>query len=141
MKKRNLVIAYVYSKSDDSFALFDMPDNHPSGATVNSFGGRVEHGETSEEAIIRETMEEVGYKVNSDSLHQVATVPISTEFFGEVHMNVYVIVTNKRKPALKGGEWKKSPEWTSLKDFPWEDLPPNNKQWLEPVLAGFIDNL
>ncbi|RLA57902.1 MAG: hypothetical protein DRQ78_12885 [Epsilonproteobacteria bacterium] len=137
---RDLVVGYAYCKTDKTIALFEMPENHPSGAIINSFGGRIEEDETPEEAIIRECKEEVGYAINKKNVHLVAKGHVNTEFFGNVKLYIAIVYINKRKPAMNKGEWCKKPKWYYLDKIPWDKLPPDSDPFLKGVFRRVLND-
>jgi len=137
---KDLVVGYAYCKTDKTVALFEMPENHPSGAIINSFGGRIEENETPEEAIIRECKEEVGYTANKKNVHLVAKGHINSDFFGNVKLFVAVIYINKRKPAMNKGEWNQKPKWYYLNKIPWDKLPPDSDPFLKTVFKRVLND-
>jgi 8-oxo-dGTP diphosphatase len=98
---------------------------------INGPGGRIEPGETSREAAIRETREELGIEALSPelrgelhfqfldgySLH--CSVFVSTEFVGQPIETVEAV-----------------PLWTPLDAIPYEEMWADDICWLPRVLAG-----
>lgn len=62
MKKITQVVAALIRK-DNKFMIFQRPSNKTRAFQWEFVGGKVEEGETLEEGLIRECMEEIGVKV------------------------------------------------------------------------------
>lgn len=81
------------------------------------FGGGLKHGETSEEAVYRETFEELNYKLKSPKL------VLEQDFVEgnlEGHLYIYVELFEKKKSSLKllegqGWGWYNKSEICNLK--------------------------
>ena len=117
-----------------------MPEDHPVGCNYNGFGGKIEMPETHIEAFVREAKEEVDLEVKEENVDVVASIPLSSDYFGSITLYVGIHNAGKRKPAMKGGEFKTKPRWLRIEEFPWDDLPPGNEVWLKPILQGYSDN-
>jgi 8-oxo-dGTP diphosphatase len=92
-------------------------------------GGRIEEGETPEEAAVRETIDETGYTVKSLKLISERKNP---------HFDYYIYYVSgeldptRIRPAVEVHEVEKS-KWVDpkdLKDYFTTDLDPNVAMWL-----------
>ncbi|MCU1482951.1 MAG: hypothetical protein JWQ19_3737 [Subtercola sp.] len=98
-------------------------------------GGKVEHGESPLEAIVREVAEETGIRVPPSSLREVGRLEYEFPFRSAWSQNSTVFV---------GEEWSGSPdvsdelapEWFALDELPLEEMWHDARFWLPRVLAG-----
>lgn len=98
---------------------------------INGPGGRVEPGETSLEAAVRETREELGI------------VAVSPELRGELHFQFvdgYSLHCSVFVSADYIGEARETAEaiplWTPLDAIPYEEMWADDIRWLPDLLAG-----
>lgn len=100
----------------------------------NGVGGKVEEKETPEEAMIRETQEEI------------SVTPIEYEKIGIIRFVEYIkeeLITNdmhlyiatKWQGVPKESE-EMQPKWFSINNLPWEEMFSDDKYWLPLVLKG-----
>lgn len=99
----------------------------------NGFGGKVEAGETIEEAAVRETQEECGVliqKMEHVGIHEF-------EFFdkrGEVlEVSVFRVDEWSGEP-VETEEMR--PEWFTFSDIPYEEMWADDVYWLPLLLQG-----
>ena len=102
----------------------------------NGTGGKLDDGETVEQAAVRETEEEIMVRVKS--LEKVAIlefrfldVPQEKDWDQDVH--VYVSGSWEGEP--KETEEMK-PRWFGINDIPYDSMWEDDKHWLPKVLAG-----
>lgn len=98
----------------------------------NGVGGKVERGETIEEAAKREIMEEVG--VEALELEYAGVL----EFYStnrEPDWIVHVYRCTKFRGEPKASDEGK-PRWFSLDSIPYSEMWEDDKLWLEHVLRG-----
>lgn len=100
----------------------------------NGVGGKVEVGETIEEAMIRETKEEIG--IVPIDYTQRATIYFDEYVKGEqmqVVMNLFV-AKDFEGQLQESDEMR--PEWFALDNIPFEKMFPDDKLWLPILLEG-----
>ena len=104
----------------------------------NGFGGRLEPGETIEQAAVRELAEEAGVRIDIDSLKKVAEltfefsgVPKEKDWDQVVH--VYVVRQWKGEPT-ESDEMR--PAWFPLENIPYSQMWPDDSYWLPHILKG-----
>lgn len=98
----------------------------------NGFGGKVEQGETIEEAAKRETIEESGIKVQDLEKFGVVNFTFEgNEDILEVHF--FEIKDYSGEPA-ETEEMK--PKWFDFKDIPLDDMWPDDKFWMPLFLKN-----
>lgn len=103
----------------------------------NGVGGKLNDGETAEQAAIRETEEEIGVKVKN--LNHIATldfyfplVPADKNWNQQVM--VYFAQTWDGEPA-ESEEMR--PEWFNIGKLPLDEMWPDDRYWLPAALAGY----
>jgi len=98
---------------------------------LNAPGGKVERGETPEEAAIREVREEVGVEVKDLEFMGVL------EFVnnGSIHSHCYVFISRSFDGVPKETE-EARPVWVSADSLPYSKMWEDDKLWLPLVLKG-----
>lgn len=99
----------------------------------NGVGGKLEAGEKVEEAVTRETQEEIG--VTPVSFKQVATLDFYFPSKPEWSQQVLVFLINKWKGEAVETE-EMAPKWFNRYDIPFESMWGDDKHWLPLVLEG-----
>jgi 8-oxo-dGTP diphosphatase/2-hydroxy-dATP diphosphatase len=98
----------------------------------NGFGGKVEKGETTEEAIRREVFEEASIDVTDARKVGI----IEFEFQGDPQiLEVHIFRAEKFVGEPTEGEEMK-PQWFAVKDIPLEKMWPDDKYWIPMFLEG-----
>lgn len=100
----------------------------------NGVGGKVEGSETIEQAMIRETQEEIG--VTPTIFEKVADIRFDEYFKGEptlMHVHVFM-ATEWRGEASESEEM--APKWFSSNEIPYNDMWPDDPYWLPQVIEG-----
>lgn len=100
----------------------------------NGVGGKIEPDETIEQALIRETQEEIS--VTPIKYHQVAEL----DFYGGSdiegwRMYCYVYFSNSWIGTPTESE-EMIPEWFKTSDIPYDKMWQDDKYWLPKVLIG-----
>jgi len=100
----------------------------------NGVGGKVEGTETVEQAMVRETREEIG--VIPTVFEQVGEIRFDEFFKGEpALMHVHVFQASEWEGEPQESE-EMAPKWFSLEDIPYEDMWSDDPYWLPAVLEG-----
>ena len=99
----------------------------------NGVGGKVEEGETIEEAAIRETFEEINVKVLD--LKKVAELDFIFSKKTEWNQKVFAFLSEKWEGEPTESE-EMDPEWFSVKDIPFDLMWPDDIFWLPKVLEN-----
>lgn len=100
----------------------------------NGVGGKVEDGETIEQAMVRESQEEIG--VTPTSYEKVADIRFDEYFKGEpILMHVHVFIADAwRGEPIETEEMR--PQWFITTELPYETMWSDDQYWLPAVLAG-----
>ena len=100
----------------------------------NGFGGKVEEGESIEEAAIRELWEESGLRAEVDHLEKRCEHDF--EFKDDpVIMNVHVYALSEFSGEPQETE-EMRPKWFHKNDIPYDEMWDDDKYWLQHFLEG-----
>nr|XP_027213609.1 7,8-dihydro-8-oxoguanine triphosphatase-like [Penaeus vannamei] len=100
----------------------------------NGFGGKVEPGETPEQAAIRETKEEAGVDLSVGAVEKVGELEFTFE--GEdilMHVMVYASGSYQGTPA-ESEEMR--PSWFPVSSLPFAQMWPDDRFWFPLLLRG-----
>ncbi len=98
----------------------------------NGFGGKVEEGETIEQAALRELKEEVG--INDGQLNKVGILEFSFENDDKVlEVHVFKLLDFLREP-VETEEMK--PKWFLMSVVPFTQMWPDDEYWFPFLLSG-----
>lgn len=100
----------------------------------NGVGGKIEKGESIEEALVRECQEEVG--VTPQTWKQVAELDFVQDATTDPwHMYVHAYISNEWVGNPSESE-EMRPEWFPLDKIPYTEMWDDDQYWLPTVLAG-----
>ena len=100
----------------------------------NGVGGKIKQGETPEEAMIRETTEEIN--VTPIKYEKVGFIEFDEYYKGKkenVAFHLYFVTEWEGKPTESE---EMNPKWFNIKDIPYDKMLPDDKHWLPLVLEG-----
>lgn len=133
MEKRTINTTLAIIKNSDKILLGEKKRGFCKG-TLNSFGGKQDKGETIEEAMVRETVEEVGIKPTE--FEQVAFIKFDANYKGErVFIDMYVYMVSKYTGKETETE-EMIPTWYNLNEIPYDKMLKDDRLWLPKVLNG-----
>jgi GDP-mannose pyrophosphatase NudK len=93
----------LYNTDLAEFILVEQYRYPTSGSTIEIIAGKVDDGETPEQAAVRELKEEVGYEITEDRLNKVVSIYPSPGYAQET-IHIYAAsVTNADKVSDGGG--------------------------------------
>lgn len=98
----------------------------------NGFGGKVQAGETIEQAAKREILEEAGIVVNK--MEKVGLIDFEFQGNPEI-LEVHVFRANDFE-GQPGESEEMSPTWYDVNEIPFEKMWPDDKYWFPLFLAG-----
>ena len=100
----------------------------------NGVGGKIKQGETPEEAMIRETAEEIN--VTPIKYEKVGFIEFDEYYKGKkenVGFHLFFVTEWKGEPTESE---EMNPKWFNIKDIPYDKMLPDDKHWLPLVLEG-----
>ncbi|MCK4525105.1 MAG: 8-oxo-dGTP diphosphatase [Candidatus Andersenbacteria bacterium] len=98
----------------------------------NGFGGKVEEGETIEEAAIREMREESGVEIKKMNKLGIAEF-IYQDGSGNMEVHIFYVKEFEGSP-VESEEMK--PKWFHVDEIPYDQMWPDDKYWLPMFLDG-----
>lgn len=136
MDKKLMTLFFVYN--DTHILLGEIKKNGVLNGRINGFGGKVEKGETIEDAAVRELGEEAGIipvdmKKRGELFFEFD--PDGNPFVGKPVLEVHVYCAKEFKgDPLETDEMR--PKWFLHSEIPFERMWPDDPHWLPMLLEG-----
>lgn len=129
MKKKILTLCIVHQHPK---VLLGMKKRGHGEGKWNGFGGKVEEGETIEEATRREMREESGVEVGE--INKLGVVEFCYQD-GSGNMEVHIFCAKEfTGNPMESDEMK--PKWFHIDEIPYNQMWPDDKYWLPLFLEG-----
>ena len=126
-------LTLLFILEDDS-VLLAMKKRGFGAGRWNGVGGKLDEGETIEEALVRECQEEIS--VTPTQYKKMAEILFDEHHNGErSQMQVHVYVCEAYEGEPKESE-EMAPEWYKLNELPFDEMWPDDPYWLPQVLDG-----
>lgn len=133
MDKKNINTTLVLIMKDNKILLARKKRGFAMGS-YNGIGGKQDPGETIEQAMIRETQEEIN--VTPINYSQVGLINFDMWYKGEpANLNLNIFICTKYEGEISETE-EMLPKWFNFKDIPFDEMLPDDKKWFPLVLEG-----
>ena len=129
MKK---ILTLAYLMKEDSACLALKKRGFGEG-NWNGYGGKIEEGESIEEAAIREIKEESGVEVETEDLTKVAVVEFIFKDGKHLEVHTYFVETWSGEP-VETEEMR--PAWFTFDTIPYEKMWADDHYWFPRALKG-----
>ncbi|MEZ9701868.1 8-oxo-dGTP diphosphatase MutT [Vibrio sp. 10N.261.46.E12] len=131
MKRIHIVAGIIFNQDKSQVFITKRPDDKHKGGFWEFPGGKVEIGETIEQAMARELDEEIGIKVTEQSLFE----HLEFDYTDKSLKFDFILVTDfEQQPYGKEGQ---QGEWVSLESLNQYTFPEANVPILERVIKEF----
>lgn len=131
MTEKNCTLLFLLK---DDQILLAMKKRGFGADRYNGIGGKIDPGETVEQALIRECQEEI--EVTPTEFHKVAEHDFTqTESNEPWRMYVHAYLCTKWEGEPKETE-EMAPEWFKIADIPYDNMWQDDIYWLPKVLEG-----
>lgn len=123
----------LFLRKDDDI-LLAMKKRGFGAGKWNGVGGKIEQGESVEEALVRECIEEIGVTPKSwQKVGELDFVQDSTTDPWHMYVHVY---TSRQWEGIPHETEEMKPEWYSIANIPYGAMWDDDQYWLPLVLEG-----
>lgn len=131
---KNLITTLVLFRRDDE-VLLAMKKRGFGADRWNGVGGKLEPGETIEQALVRESQEEVGLRPTQ--FHKVAEHDFILDSQGPEawHMFVHTYICTKWEGEPVETE-EMAPKWFKIADIPYDNMWQDDRHWMPQAFDG-----
>ena len=130
MIKKQLTLCIVYNHPQ---VLLGMKKRGFGMGRWNGFGGKVEKGETIEEAALRELKEEAGIKI-TQGLEKIGILDF--EFQGNPEILEVHIFRGEKFSGKPTESEEMKPQWFHINEIPFSGMWPDDIHWIPLFLKG-----
>lgn len=131
MKRIHIVAAVIFNQDQSQIFITKRPDDKHKGGFWEFPGGKVEAGESIEQAMVRELEEEIGITVTEQALFE----HLEYDYPEKLLKFDFITVTNfSGQPYGREGQ---QGEWVSIADLANYQFPEANVPILERVIRDF----
>lgn len=133
MNKKILNTTLVFIKQGNNILLAKKKRGFAQG-TYNGIGGKQDVGESIEQAMVRETQEEI--RVTPIEYYQAGLIEFDTWYKGEhVDLNLNIFICNKYiGEPIETEEMK--PQWFKQNNIPFNEMMQDDIVWIPKILEG-----
>ncbi len=131
MKRTHIVAAIIFNQDKSQIFITKRPDDKHKGGFWEFPGGKVEPGETIEQAMIRELDEEIGILVTEQALFEHLEYDYSDK---SLKFDFILVTDFKNEPYGKEGQ---EGRWVDVCNLPEYAFPEANVPILERVVREF----
>ncbi|PTO69115.1 8-oxo-dGTP diphosphatase MutT [Vibrio splendidus] len=131
MKRIHIVAGIIFNQDKSQVFITKRPDDKHKGGFWEFPGGKVEAGETIEQAMARELDEEIGIKVTDQSLFEHLEFDYSDK---SLEFDFILVTDFEQQPYGKEGQ---QGEWVDLESLKQYAFPEANVPILERVIKEF----
>ena len=130
---RKVTLCYLIDK--EGLVLIAMKKRGFGVGKWNGVGGKLAEGESVEDALLRETKEEIAVDLKSFRKTGVIRFYFSGEESSKFNQEVHVFIADSWEGEPRESEEMK-PKWFHPKDLPLEEMWPDDRYWLKDALNG-----
>ncbi len=136
MNKKRMTLCCIYD--DKRMLLGEIVKESKIKGMFNAFGGKVEEGETVEEAARREILEEAGIipvEMKKRGVIEFVMQEDGNPFEGNPNVELHIFSAHEFEGELQASK-EMVPHWFLHSEIPFEQMWPDDRYWVPMLLAG-----